>query len=119
MRFQPSPLLAPVLVSAASATYVPASTWGTDVLVAKGLLNLAVYEVQQALAGSSDSCSLSNVAIRREWLVFYREVLSREFLTMTQVLPLSVRQKELHRCGSLLDVQTIQDGPCCCPRCEK
>jgi tyrosinase len=79
MRFQSSALLAPLLASAASATYVPASTWGTDVLAAKGLLNLAVYEVQQALAGSSDSCTLSNVAVRREWLVLSYEILNRIF----------------------------------------
>jgi tyrosinase len=57
---------APMLALTAAA-YKPAPTTDTDVLAAKGLLNLAIWEVQQALQGKQDSCTLANVAVRREW----------------------------------------------------
>jgi tyrosinase len=66
MRFQTQILCASLLASAV-ATFTPASTTATDVLAAKGLLNLAIYEVEQALAGKQGTCTLSNVAIRKEW----------------------------------------------------
>lgn len=66
MRFQASALCASLLASTVIA-FTPASTTATDVLAAKGLLNLAVYEVEQALAGNQGTCNLANVAIRKEW----------------------------------------------------
>jgi tyrosinase len=68
MRFQTQALCASLLASAATA-FTPASTTATDLLAAKGLLNLAIYEVEQAAAGNHSTCTLSNVAIRREWQV--------------------------------------------------
>lgn len=49
--------------NAASSNYIPASTFQTDVLAAKALVNLAIYEV----TNPSGSCNLLNAAIRREW----------------------------------------------------
>jgi tyrosinase len=66
MRFQILAVSASLLASTATA-FTPASTTATDQLAAKGLLNLAVYEIQQALAGNQGTCTLSNVAIRKEW----------------------------------------------------
>ena len=66
MRFQDLAFCVSLLAPAASA-FTPASTTATDVLAANGLLNLAIYEVEQALAGNQGTCTLSNVAIRREW----------------------------------------------------
>lgn len=68
MHFSPllfTPLLALALASATA--YKPADTSATDLLAAKGLLNLAGYEIQQAFEGKSGSCNLGNVAVRREW----------------------------------------------------
>lgn len=56
-----------LLLALTSAAYQPAPTTDTDVLAAKGLLNLAVREIQQVLQGKQDSCTLANVAVRREW----------------------------------------------------
>ncbi|KAF8851192.1 tyrosinase [Acephala macrosclerotiorum] len=67
MRFQSS-VWAPVLAASAAVAFTPASTVQTDILAAKGLLNLAAYEFEQAVAGQKQgSCSLSNVVVRREW----------------------------------------------------
>lgn len=53
---------------AASASAVnawsAASTTQTDILAAKGLLNLAAYEL---LGHSTATCSLKNVSVRKEW----------------------------------------------------
>lgn len=69
MRFSVPVAIAPLvaLSAATSTTYKPAATVDTDILAAKGLLNLAIYEVQQAFQGNQGSCTLGNVAIRREW----------------------------------------------------
>lgn len=66
MRFHRQTLCASLLASAATA-FTPASTTATDALAANGLLNLAIYEIEQALAGNQGTCTLSNVAIRKEW----------------------------------------------------
>ena len=67
MRFQ-STVWVPVLAASAAVAFTPASTVQTDILAAKGLFNLAVYEFEQAVSGQKQgSCSLSNVAVRREW----------------------------------------------------
>ena len=42
----------------------PADTTATDILVAKGLFNLAAYEAQ---GHKQANCSLANAAVRREW----------------------------------------------------
>jgi tyrosinase len=54
-----------ILSSAATvAAWTAASTTQTDILAAKGLINLAIYEK----AGHSQAnCSISQVSIRKEW----------------------------------------------------
>jgi len=64
MRFQS---WAPLLVASAASAFTPASTTATDLLAANGLLNLAINEIEQVFEGTAGSCSLSNVAVRREW----------------------------------------------------
>lgn len=67
MRFQ-STVWAPVLAATAAVAFTPASTVQTDILAAKGLLNLAVYQFEQAVAGKNQgTCSLTNVSVRKEW----------------------------------------------------
>ena len=66
MRFQN---LAPFLVASAASAFTPASTTSTDLLAANGLLNLAVNQIEQAFTGKQGSCTLANVAVRREWRV--------------------------------------------------
>lgn len=67
MRFYSfAAVTAPLLASAATA-YTPASTFGTDILAAEGMLNLAAYQLEQAFKGNTGSCTLQNVAVRREW----------------------------------------------------
>ncbi|RDL40550.1 Di-copper centre-containing [Venustampulla echinocandica] len=66
MRLQHVPAWASLL-ALTSATYQPASTFGTDLLAAKGLINLAVHGIEQAAQGKQGSCTLANVAIRKEW----------------------------------------------------
>ena len=52
-------------VSAVSSSFwLPASTIQTDILAAKGLVNLAFYELTNPPSGS---CNLLNAAVRREW----------------------------------------------------
>jgi tyrosinase len=66
MRFSSTVALAPLLaVSAASST--PALTIGSDILAAKGLLNLASYQIHQLFNGVKQTCTLANASIRREW----------------------------------------------------
>jgi tyrosinase len=65
MRLQ-SVLWAPLLASAATA-YTPASTTQTDLLAANGFLNLGINQLQLALSGKLATCTLANVAVRREW----------------------------------------------------
>jgi tyrosinase len=66
MRFSPTVALAPLLaVSAASS--LPAITIDSDILAAKGLLNLATYQITQLFAGVKQTCTLANAAVRREW----------------------------------------------------
>ncbi|KAH8779134.1 tyrosinase [Hyaloscypha sp. PMI_1271] len=64
MRFQS---WAPLLLAPAASAFTPASTTSTDLLAAKGLLNLAINQIQQAFHGKQGSCTLANVAVRREW----------------------------------------------------
>lgn len=71
MRFQASALCASLFAPTVIA-FTPASTTATDVLAGKGLLNLAIYEVEQALSGNQGTCTLSNVAIRKEWQVTFK-----------------------------------------------
>ncbi|KIX07706.1 uncharacterized protein Z518_02360 [Rhinocladiella mackenziei CBS 650.93] len=52
------------LSAASSKIYIPASTLKTDILAAKGLVNLAFYQITHPSGGS---CNLLNAAIRREW----------------------------------------------------
>jgi tyrosinase len=66
MHFQSFALCSSVLASGIAA-FTPASTTATDYLAAKGLLNLGIYEFQQAVAGNRAGCSLENVQVRREW----------------------------------------------------
>ncbi|OIW22959.1 Di-copper centre-containing protein [Coniochaeta ligniaria NRRL 30616] len=59
-----------LLLSAISAPvtgYTPASTAETDVLAALAAGKLALYYTQQRRAGNHTSCTLENVAVRREW----------------------------------------------------
>ncbi|RMZ75161.1 hypothetical protein DV737_g5425, partial [Chaetothyriales sp. CBS 132003] len=49
--------------ASAQLSYLPASTLQTDILAAKALANLAIYEVTHP----SGSCNISNAAVRREW----------------------------------------------------
>lgn len=51
------------LVSAAAA-WTPASTTGTDILAAEGLVKLAVYQHNNP---SPSGCTLENAYVRREW----------------------------------------------------
>ncbi len=67
MRFQTSKVWAPLLAASVAVAFTPASTTSTDLLAAKGLLNLAINEVELALEGKQGSCNLANVAVRREW----------------------------------------------------
>jgi tyrosinase len=59
--------LAPLLVAAAASAFTPASTTSTDLLAANGLLNLAINQIELAFEGKQGSCTLANVAVRREW----------------------------------------------------
>ncbi|KAG4414580.1 hypothetical protein IFR04_012278 [Cadophora malorum] len=69
MFFQFSAVVAPLLLasSASAATFTPASTTATDLLAGKGLLNLAIYQIGQAIQGKTQTCNLGNAAVRREW----------------------------------------------------
>ena len=67
MRWSFTLATAAVVLAAVASAYTPASTSQTDALAAKGLLNLAVYHEQEAMSGVQNSCSLQNVAVRREW----------------------------------------------------
>ena len=59
-----------LLVTTAPVTgYTPASTAGTDALAALAVGKLGLYYAQQRKAGNHTSCTLDNVAVRREWWV--------------------------------------------------
>ncbi|KAK6387411.1 hypothetical protein LTS17_000679 [Exophiala oligosperma] len=49
--------------ASAQSFYMPASTLQTDILGAKALVNLAIYQ----LTNPSGSCNVLNAAVRREW----------------------------------------------------
>lgn len=66
MRLQ---ILAPLLAAGAATAFTPASTTATDLLAANGLFNLAVNQIESTVQGQAGSCTLSSVAIRREWSV--------------------------------------------------
>jgi hypothetical protein len=68
MRFQ-TPALGALALATAAKGFTPALTIGTDILAANGLLNLGIYEFEEALAGNTTNCTLANVKIRREWYV--------------------------------------------------
>ncbi|RDL39904.1 Di-copper centre-containing [Venustampulla echinocandica] len=67
MRLQRLTVWAAPLVAVTSAITLPASTLGTDLLAAKGLINLAVNGIEKAFKGQQGSCTLANVAVRKEW----------------------------------------------------
>jgi tyrosinase len=67
MRFHSRTAWAPLLAASAASAYTPASTAQTDLLAGKGLLNLAISEVEAAFSGQKSECTLQNVAVRREW----------------------------------------------------
>ena len=71
MVYIPSKATAALLVLSALTTpvtsYTPASTAGTDALAALATGKLALYYAQQYKAGNHTSCTLDNVAVRREW----------------------------------------------------
>ncbi|KAH9207630.1 tyrosinase [Leptodontidium sp. 2 PMI_412] len=69
MLFQSSAAWAPLLLasSASAGLFVPASTTATDLLAGKGLLNLAINQIGQAIQGNQQPCNLGNAAVRREW----------------------------------------------------
>ncbi|KAI9744548.1 MAG: hypothetical protein M1818_002077 [Claussenomyces sp. TS43310] len=68
MRLEKRALWALVLVPAAQVSaYTPAPTIETDILAANGFLNLANYQLKQAFSGARPTCTLQNVAVRREW----------------------------------------------------
>ena len=48
--------------AASSSVFIPASTLETDILAAKALVNLAIYQIE-----NPSSCNVLNAAIRREW----------------------------------------------------
>lgn len=54
------------LVSLVAGTYTTASTSGTDLLYAEGLVNLAKYEAQNPPASG---CSIKTGYVRKEWFV--------------------------------------------------
>ena len=62
MHFLNLILAAPLLFQS-----VFAQTFETDILAAKALFNLATYTAQHGYP--SESCTIQNVAIRREWYV--------------------------------------------------
>jgi tyrosinase len=66
MRFHTSALLAPLMVANAAA-FTPASTTQTDLLAAKGLVNLAINQIEKAFTGTKSTCTLANAHVRREW----------------------------------------------------
>lgn len=66
MRFSSSVALAPLLAVSAASSW-PALTIDTDILAAKGLLNLASYQITQLFAGVKQTCTLANASVRREW----------------------------------------------------
>jgi hypothetical protein len=68
--FPPRATAALLLLSAITSPvtcYTPASTAGTDALAALAIGKLGVYYAQQYKAGNHTSCTLENVAVRREW----------------------------------------------------
>ncbi|KAB5582305.1 hypothetical protein GE09DRAFT_1197762 [Coniochaeta sp. 2T2.1] len=68
--FERASAAALVLLSAITVPvtgYTPASTAGTDALAAIAVGKLGVYYAQQYHAGNHTSCTLDNVAVRREW----------------------------------------------------
>lgn len=68
MRLEMKGLWAAAVTSAAYVSaYTPASTLLTDALAAKGLVNLAAYELKETLSGTTLDCSLENAVIRKEW----------------------------------------------------
>jgi tyrosinase len=67
MRFHSRAVWAPLLAASAASAYSPASTGQTDLLAGKGLLNLAISEVEAAFSDQKSKCTLQNVAVRREW----------------------------------------------------
>ncbi|KAH6715943.1 tyrosinase [Leptodontidium sp. MPI-SDFR-AT-0119] len=69
MLFQSTAAWAPLLLasSASAGLFVPASTTATDLLAGKGLLNLAINQIGQAIQGNQQPCNLGNAAVRREW----------------------------------------------------
>lgn len=65
MRF--STIAAATLLGSVSATH---KLEESDKLAAKGLENLQLYTAQHGLP-SPDTCTLENVAVRREWYVWF------------------------------------------------
>jgi len=66
MRFQSPLVWVPVVVASAASAYTPAQTWGTDILAARGLQNLAISLIEAAQEGTG-SCTLRDISVRREW----------------------------------------------------
>ncbi|KAK5122678.1 hypothetical protein LTR85_003941 [Meristemomyces frigidus] len=64
MRFTSAVAVAPLV--AAAAAFTPASTSGTDKLAAKGLINLAIYEVEN-YKNLSTTCNTTTGYVRMEW----------------------------------------------------
>lgn len=59
-------------VTTASALWTPASTIGTDLLAGKGLLNVAINQLVNGAGKDTNTCSLRNAVLRREWYVVTR-----------------------------------------------
>jgi tyrosinase len=54
-------------VASAASAFTPASTAKTDFLAAKGLVNLAINQIEKAFKGQSGTCTLANAHVRKEW----------------------------------------------------
>lgn len=55
--------------SAVNGLWLPDNTFGTDLLAAKGLLNLGISQLINGLGLDTNTCSLRNAVVRREWYV--------------------------------------------------
>jgi tyrosinase len=70
VHFKSQASAALLVLAAATApvrAYTPASTAGTDALAALALGKLSLYYAQQYTTGNHTSCTLDDVAVRREW----------------------------------------------------
>jgi hypothetical protein len=71
-------------LSTLATAFVPAPTIDTDILALKALSNLVASQAKKVLSGSTSNCTFSNVAVRREWLVWKTSHISPLKLTISK-----------------------------------